>query len=104
LNRNFAPDRGLFYEKEVSSFSALAKCLRILDEDSGIRVIGVRGGNMCMVFITRFGPKYTMMTYSMKRGAEVPARRLETLETDSIEALETALKRITAGGVRAYVY
>ena len=93
----------MFYEKEVSSFGALANGLRTLDEDSGVRIVGARGSRRFMVFVTRFGPKYTMMTYSMKNDG-TPARRLETFETSSIKELEEHLRKITAGGVRAWVY
>ena len=92
------------YEREVFSFSGLMKETRVLDEDSGIRLVGTFGGAKCLVFVTRFGPRYTMMVYSVKRTDGTPEKRLETIELDTPEALAAALRRVAGARIRAYIY
>ena len=92
------------YERGVSSFSGLMKEARVLDEDSGIRLTGILGGQKCLVFVTRFGHRYTMMTYSVKAGTGTPDRRLETIELDGPGALARALRTVVGARVRAYIY
>lgn len=104
MNQGFCPSPELFYEKKISSFPALSRALRVLDEDSGVRLLGTLAGKKCMVFITRFGEKYTIMTYSTKKGTGAPGERLETIETDSVRVLEEAIRRISPHSVRAFVY
>lgn len=94
----------MFYEKEVSSFSELVREARVLDEDSGIRLIGALGGRKCIVFVTRFGSKYTVMTYSTKGTKGTPGKRLETVEVDTVEALAEALGKVMPHHVQAWVY
>jgi len=77
---------------------------QVLDEDSGIRLAGTLGGKRCLIFVTRFGPRYTVMAYSVKEGTGTPDRRLETVELDTIAALASALRRVVGPRVRAYVY
>jgi hypothetical protein len=77
---------------------------RVLDEDSGIRLSGSLGGQRCLVFVTRFGSRYTMMAYSVKEGSGTPDRRLETTELDTPAALAAALRRIVGRRVQAYIY
>lgn len=95
---------GVFYEQEVNSFPALSRRLRVLDQDSGVRVLGGGGKERYFVFVTRFGNKYTVMTYSMRGASNTPGRKLETLEFGSVEELEGALKRLVRGRLRAWVY
>jgi len=94
----------LFFEKEVTSFADLVKAVRVLDQDSGIRLIGERNGRECLVFVTRFGENFTMMTYSMVRKTGAPGRRLGVLEFDGVDAVAAALRRAASGRIRAYVY
>ena len=94
----------MFYEKEVTSFGDLVKAVNVLDEDAGIRLIGERNGRKCLVFVTRFGESFTMMTYSMVRKTGTPARRLEVAEFEGVDAVARALRRAAPGRVRAYVY
>jgi hypothetical protein len=77
---------------------------RVLDEDSGIRLSGTLRGQRCLVFVTRFGPRYTMMAYSVKKGSGTPDRRLETTELNSPAALAAALRKVVGRRVRAYIY
>ena len=94
----------MFYEKEVTSFDDLVNAVRVLDEDSGIRLIGERKGKGCLLFVTRFGESYTMMTYSMVRKTGAPGRRLSVAEFDGVHAVAAALRRAAPARVRAYVY
>jgi len=94
----------LFYEKEVTSFDDLVKAVRVLDEDSGVRLIGERGGRKCLVFVTRFGERYTMMTYTVAGKTGAPGRRLGVEEFDGVHAVADALRAVTPGRLRAYVY
>ena len=95
---------GLYYEKKVTSFGDLVKAIRVLDEDSGIRLIGERNGRRCLVFVTRFGESFTMMTYSVARKTGAPGRRLGVLEFDGVDAVAAALRITAPGRIRAYVY
>jgi len=92
------------FEREVSSFGDLMKEAAVLDEDSGIRLPGTRGGQKCLVFVTRFGPRYTLMVYSVKKGTGTPDKRLETAELDDPKALARALRTVAGRQVRAYIY
>jgi len=94
----------LFYEKEVTSFDDLVKAVKVLDEDSGVRLIGERNGRKCLVFVTRFGRSFTMMTYSMVGKTGAPGRRLGVVEFDGAEEVVAALRRAAPGRIRAYVY
>lgn len=94
----------MFYEKEVTSFDDLVKAVRVLDEDSGIRLIGEEGRRRRLVFVTRFGDRYTMMTYAVVGKTGTPGRRLAVEEFDSVDAVTGALRRAAPGRVRAYVY
>ena len=94
----------MFYEKEVTSFDDLVKAARVLDEDSGIRLMGERNGRECLVFVTRFGESFTIMTYSVVRKTGAPGRRLGVAEFDGADAVAAALRRAAPGRIRAYVY
>jgi hypothetical protein len=95
---------GLFYEKEVTSVDALTRALHVLDEDSGIRLIGERDGQKCLVFVTKFGQKYTVMTYGMKGRTGGPGERLDAAEVEGAEAVARFIRKATSRRVRAYVY
>ena len=95
---------GLFYEKRVTSFDDLVKAIRVLDEDSGVRLIGERDGKKCLVFVTRFGEGFTMMTYSVVKKTGAPGRRLSVVEFDGVDAVAAALRTAAPGRIRAYVY
>jgi hypothetical protein len=92
----------MFYEKAVTTHNELMRELSRLDEDSGVRLSVKRGGKGYMVFITRFGDNYTLMTYSLKDG--VPGKRLDVLETDDLKAISSAVKLMSPGRVDAHVY
>jgi len=94
----------LLYEKELTSVEALARAIRTLDEDSGVRLIGVREGRECLVFVTRFGRRYTVMTYGMNGKIGAPGKRLDVVEVDGAEAAIRALRGVVPGSVRAFVY
>ncbi|MDG6941336.1 MAG: hypothetical protein JRN34_00210 [Nitrososphaerota archaeon] len=93
----------MFYEDNVTSFPALVKRLRVLDQDSGVRLLGEANGKKIFAFVTRFGPRYTVMTYTFgKDGA--PGRRIQTLEFDGLSGVEGALKMLVKGRLRAWIY
>jgi len=94
----------LFYEKKVTSFGALVNAVEVLDEDSGIRLDGVRNGKKCLVFVTRFGTSYTMMTYSLAGKTGEPGKRLGVLEFDGVDAVAAELRSTAPGRIRAFVY
>lgn len=94
----------MFYEKKVTSLGDLVKAIRTLDEDSGVRVVGERQGRKCFVFVTRFGRRYTLMTYGVKARTGAPDKRLEALETDDVEAVTEAIRMVAPHRIQAYVY
>lgn len=94
----------MLYERPLTSFSELARRLKSLDQDAGIRVVGSRGGRKVFVFVTRFGPKYTVMTYSVNTGTGGPGRRLNTSEFDSSEEAAAALRSLVPGSLHAWLY
>ena len=94
----------MLYEKKVTSFDDLMKAVRALDEDSGVRLVGERQGRKCLVFLTRFGRRYTLMTYGVKAKTGTPGKRLEAVEVDGIEAVTEAIRRVAPRRIRAYVY
>jgi len=94
----------LFYERKVTSFDELMRAVRVLDEDSGVRLVGEARGRKCLVFVTRSGPKFTMMTYSVKAGTGTPGRRLGAMEFDGAGALGEALRKAAPRRILAYVY
>jgi hypothetical protein len=93
----------LYYEDKVTAFPDLARRLRTLDQDAGVRVIGGSGRQKILLFVTRFGPKYTMMTYTLgKEGT--PGRRLQTIELGSSEDVEEEVRKRVKGRLQAWVY
>lgn len=104
MNSALAASSGVFYEQEVRSFRVLSKKLSVLDQDSGVRVLGGAGKKRFYVFVTRFGSKYTVIIYGMKRGSGAPGKKLETLEFESVVHLEDALRRLVRGKLRAWIY
>jgi hypothetical protein len=93
----------LFYEERIRSLPALRRCLRTIDQDAGLRLLGRTEAGRVLVFVTRFGRTYTMMSYSVTKGG-APAKRLETAEFQSPGEVERALKKVVKGRVRAWVY
>ncbi len=91
------------YEEKVATFADLARRLRVLDQDAGVRLIGGSGRKKFLAFVTRFGEKYTLMTYTVSRTG-TPGRRLQTLEFDSSEGLEGVLREFVKGRLRAWIY
>ena len=92
----------MFYEDEVTSFKELERRLGTLDQDAGVRIITGTGRKRFLLFVSRFGERFTMMAYTMKKG--VPGKRLQTLEFDGLASLEAALKKFVKGGLHAWVY
>ncbi|MDG6938202.1 MAG: hypothetical protein JRN13_07235 [Nitrososphaerota archaeon] len=93
----------MLYEDTIASFPALVKRLGVLDQDSGVRLIGESGGKKIYAFVTRFGPKYTLMTYTLGKGG-APGRRIQTLEFEGLREIEETLKMLAKGRLRAWIY
>ncbi|HME19694.1 MAG TPA: hypothetical protein VKF15_08175 [Nitrososphaerales archaeon] len=93
----------MYYEDKVTSFPDLARRLRSLDQDAGLRVIGGSGKQKILMFVTRFGPKYTIMTYTLRRKG-TPGRRLQTLELENFEGVEEEVRKAVKGQLQAWVY
>jgi hypothetical protein len=94
----------LVHEREVSSFRGLMDEARVLDEDSGIRLDGFLDGQKCLVFVTRFGPTYTLMAYNVDGHTGTPRRRLKTVEVNTTLALASVLRSLVGRSVRAHIY
>ena len=93
----------MFYEDKVGSFSGLAKRLRSIDQDAGVRVLGRSGRRKVLVFVTRFESRYMVMTYAVKSGG-APGRRLQAVELDAEEKVIGALRKLTKGRLQAWIY
>lgn len=93
----------MFYEEKITSFASLRRRLRVLDQDAGARLMAGSGKRKFMMFVTRFGSKYTVMTYTL-RSDGTPGRRLRILEFDSLEGLEEALRKLAPNRLRAWIY
>ncbi len=84
---------------------ALMKEAGVMDADSGIRLVGRYSGRRCYAFVTRFGSRYTVMIYGIRRGkGGRPGRRLESEEVEGLEGLRMLLKRVVGRRVEAYAY
>ena len=94
----------MFYEQEVTSFAELMRRVRVLDQDAGVRLEGRSGTRRFLVFVTRFGSKFTLMKYGVKQATGAPGKRLQALEVDDVEELERLLKGFAGGRVRAWIY
>ena len=88
----------------MTSLSALAGAVRALDEDAGIRLLGESEGKKRLVFVTRFGPRYTVMTYEVRGRTGVPGKRLEVAELDGPDAVLEALRKAVPRRITAYLY
>ena len=91
------------YEERVGSVSGLARRLRSLDQDAGIRILGRLGKRKVLVFVTRFESRYMVMTYSMKKGGG-PGTRLRAVELDKPEEVIEALRKVAKGRLQARIY
>ena len=103
--REPAQERALFYERRVRTFAGLQRELRRLDSDAGIRVEGRYLRRSCLVFVTRFVGRYTVMVYESK-GSKRPTvgKRVLSRDYESPEELEVLLRNITRERVEAYLY
>ena len=81
----------------------LSRKLRSLDQDAGIRLIGGRGTDRSMMFVTRFGTTYTVMTYGVVHGG-LPGRRRQTLELSDPDEVERVLSGKVKGKLQAWIY
>ncbi len=93
----------MLYEEKAASFADLVRRVKALDQDAGVRLIAGSGRKEFLAFVTRFGEKYTLMTYKMSRTG-TPGKRLQTLEFDGSEGLERTLRELVKGRLRAWIY
>ena len=93
----------MFYEEKVGSFSGLAKRLRSLDQDAGVRMLGWRGMRKVLVFVTRFEGGYMVMTYAMKSGGG-PGARLQAVRMDVVGKVIEVLRKLAKGRPQAWIY
>lgn len=93
----------MFYEEKVSSFAGLAKRLRSIDQDAGVRLLGWLGHRKVLVFVTRFEDRFVLMEYAVKRGG-TPGRRLQAVELDGVEKVIGELRKRSKGRPHAWIY
>ena len=94
----------MLYEQRLKSFPELVRRLRSLDQDAGIRLVGRSGGRTVLVFVTRFGSKYTMMSYTVRPRTGTPVRMLDAREFDSPERVGAVLRTLVRGRLQAWLY
>lgn len=93
----------MFYEEKVGSFLGLAKRLRSIDQDSGVRMLGRSGRRKVLVFVTKFEDVYVVMVYATKSGG-APGTRLRIVELDDVEKVIGAMRELTKGRLQAWIY
>ncbi len=93
----------MFYEEKIGSFLGLAKRLRSIDQDSGVRMLGWSGRRKVLVFVTKFENEYVLMVYATKSGG-APGTRLQALELDEVEKVIGVLRKLTKGRLQAWIY
>ena len=95
----------MFYERRIGSLTAVAKEARTMDADAGIRISVVYEGRRCYAFVTRFGPRYTVMVYEKKaRRIDGLGKRLVAQEAGGPEELMKFLRKVVSGKVEAFAY
>jgi hypothetical protein len=95
----------LLYERRIGSLAAVVKEAETMDADAGIRMSGLYAGRRCYAFVSRFGPRYTVMVYEKRGGRrDGLGKRLESQELDGPEALMAFLRKIISGKVEAFAY
>ncbi len=98
------PRHALFFEKRVSTLSALLREVDLLDLDSGIRTLGdYKGMKKQFVFVTRSPhDAYTAMVY--EKAGRFPGHRLAVKEFATKGELAGFLRRSVSRPVEAFVY
>lgn len=94
----------MFYERRMGSLAAVAREAESMDADAGIRVSGRYAGRRCYAFVSRFGPRYTVMLYERGGSGKELGKRLASEELESPEALKAFLRKIVSGKVEAFAY
>ena len=95
----------MLYERRIGSLAGVVKEAETMDADAGIRMSGVYAGLRCYAFVSRFGPRYTVMVYEKKSGHQGGlGKMLASQELDGPEALKTFLRNVVSGKVEAFAY
>ena len=95
----------MFYERRIGSLAAVIKEAKTMDADAGIRMSGKYAGRRCYAFVSRFGPRYTVMVYEKQRGRRSGlGRRLASEEVEGTAGLKAALRKVASGKVEAFAY
>ena len=95
----------MFYERRLRSLAAIVSEASSMDADAGIRVSGSYGGRKCYAFVTRFGPRYTLMIYERKSGKlEGLGRNLASEDIEGLPGLRAWLKKVATGRFEAFAY
>ena len=95
----------MFFERRIGSLTAVAKEARTMDADAGIRISVVYEGRRCYAFLTRFGPRYTVMVYEKKAGRNGGlGKRLVSQELGRPEELVKFLRKVVPAKVEAFAY
>jgi hypothetical protein len=95
----------LFYERRIGSLAAVVKEAETMDADAGIRMSGRFAGRRCYVFVSKMGPRYTVMVYERKSGRRGGlGKRLASEEVESTERLRVFLRNIISRKVEAFVF
>jgi hypothetical protein len=95
----------LFYERRIGSLAAVVKEAETMDADAGIRMSGRYAGRRCYAFVSKFGPRYTVMVYAKKGGSKDGlGRMLASEELEGTEGLKAFLRKIVSRKVEAFAY
>jgi len=95
----------LLYEKAVRTPAGLARELRHLDPDAGIRLEGEYTRRPCFAFVTRFLGTYTLMICERKGGRTGKVGdRLLSKDFHSADELLEFLKDFSRKKLVAYLY
>ena len=94
----------MFYERRIGSIGSILEEAKTMDADAGIRILGKYRGRSCYAFVTRFGPRYTMVVYERIGRRGRMGRRIAAEEAEGIEALRPLLKGVAGARVVAFAY
>jgi hypothetical protein len=94
----------LFYERRLRSLAAVVGEAETMDADAGIRMSGTYGGARCYAFVSRFGPRYTVMVYEKNGATGAVGKRLASEEHEGLEGLRAFLRKIVPSKLEAFAY
>lgn len=96
----------MVYEKRLRSFKDLAKEIRSLELDGGIRIQGKYDGKRSLIFVTKPAGKYAVAVYTTKptKSTEAMGKRTLIREFDDSSQVERFLTPLIKRSVEAYSY